>query len=223
MILQTNYAHSAETLVGALHERSTATAEDPAGHDAEAIDEEWDPSVTTETDLQAILDQYIDVSEDPDPHRRTSDSACSKFSCPVFANVVKNKQRLYLYLNGELKYIWAVSTGVLGRETIPFDGNPNGRIYTTYSSKKYPGGSYKGLGNMPFAVFLTGGYAIHGTPPKNWSKLGEKASHGCVRLHPDNAQIFNSLVRQNKVANVWVSITDQLVQNENNSVRLGVL
>jgi len=59
---------------------------------------------------------------------------------------------------------------------------------------------------MPYAVFISGGYAIHGTTRGNWSRLGKPASHGCIRLHPDNGQIFNVLVRRNGISNVWITV-----------------
>jgi len=46
---------------------------------------------------------------------------------------------------------------------------------------------------MSYAFFVRGGYAIHGTTPENFSKLVTKASHGCIRLHPDYARIFFEL------------------------------
>lgn len=136
----------------------------------------------------------------------TEAASCRKFDCPVYVTVNKNEQRAYLYLNGSLEGTWLTSTGKAGSETPDFEGHPNGRIYDAYTSKKNPGGDYKGLGNMPYAVFLRDGYAIHGTPESNFKKLGTKASHGCIRLHPDHGKTFNRLVRQYGIAAVWVSI-----------------
>jgi lipoprotein-anchoring transpeptidase ErfK/SrfK len=45
---------------------------------------------------------------------------------------------------------------------------------------------------MPWSVFFYRGYAIHGTT--DIRRLGQVASHGCVRLHPDNARTFYRLV-----------------------------
>jgi lipoprotein-anchoring transpeptidase ErfK/SrfK len=45
---------------------------------------------------------------------------------------------------------------------------------------------------MPHSVFFSGGYAIHGTPYVQ--RLGRRASHGCVRLHPANAARLYKLV-----------------------------
>lgn len=131
---------------------------------------------------------------------------CYRSGCAVWAQVVKSSQRMYLYVNGSLRGSWAVSTGVSGYGTPNFDRHPNGRIYDRYSSDKFPGGDYKGLGNMPYAVFITGGFALHGTPQGNWPKLGQRASHGCIRMHPDNAYMFNRLVRSYGVRNTWITV-----------------
>lgn len=131
---------------------------------------------------------------------------CYKLSCSVYIQVDKNSQRAYLYVNGQQQAEWLVSTGTMGRGTPDFDTHPNGRVYDAYTSKKFPGGDYNGLGNMPYAVFISGGFAIHGTGTGNWKKLGSRASHGCIRLHPDNAYKFNRLVRQYGVRDTWITV-----------------
>ena len=134
---------------------------------------------------------------------------CYRNSCAVWADSSRDDQKLYLYVNGVLTYTWPISSGSLGgNETPDFDTHPNGRIYDKYTSTTHPEGDYKGLGNMPYAVFIDGGYAIHGTTEGNWSKLGKPASHGCIRLHPNNAKIFNQLVRQNGIDQVWITVRD---------------
>lgn len=133
-------------------------------------------------------------------------SRCAQKTCEVYAQIIKSEQKLYLYIHGTLQGTWPVSTGLPKYETPLLNENPNGRIYNAYTSNKFPGGDYKGLGNMPYAVFIRGGFAVHGTAESNWSKLGQKASHGCIRVHPDNAQYFNRLVRGAGVNNSWVSV-----------------
>ena len=103
-----------------------------------------------------------------------------------------------------------VSTGKGKYETPELNVRPSGPLFTKYTSKKFPGGNYQGLGNMPYVVFVRGGYAIHGTTPGNFSKLGTKASHGCIRLHPDNAKIFFELVKRIGLDNTWVTVSDSL-------------
>lgn len=137
---------------------------------------------------------------------RTQAPTCKRQECEVWAQVVRSTQTMYLYVKGQHVASWKVSTGTSGRGTPNFDMNPNGRIYDRYTSSKFPGGNYKGLGNMPYAVFITGGFAIHGTPESNWKMLGKRASHGCIRIHPDNAYRFNRLVREAGVKNVWITV-----------------
>ncbi len=126
----------------------------------------------------------------------------------VWARVNKDDQRLYLYIDGKVVDTFKVSTGSTRHETPTFDMQPKGPIFQKYTSKKYPGGNYNGLGNMPYAIFIQGGYALHGTTRGNIPRLGRKASHGCVRLHPDNAKILNELVRKAGLENFWVTIEE---------------
>ncbi|WP_291516584.1 L,D-transpeptidase [Bdellovibrio sp. ArHS] len=132
--------------------------------------------------------------------------SCYRSSCKVWAQVSRSQQKMYLHIDGIHTYTWAVSTGAPGHGTPNFDTHPNGRIYDKYTSTKYPGGDYQGLGNMPYAVFISGGFAIHGTGTSNWKKLGTKASHGCIRVHPDNAYVFNRLVRQHGIYKTWITV-----------------
>lgn len=45
---------------------------------------------------------------------------------------------------------------------------------------------------MPFAMFFTEGWAVHGTT--SIGALGRPASHGCIRLHPATAKTLFRLV-----------------------------
>lgn len=131
-----------------------------------------------------------------------------QIQCRVWARISKSKQILYLYVDGHMVDTFKVSTGDKKHETPLMDLRPSGPIFQKYTSRKFPGGNYNGLGNMPYVVFVRGGYALHGTTKGNIPKLGKKASHGCVRLHPDNAKIFNELVRKAGLANTWVTIEE---------------
>ncbi len=140
----------------------------------------------------------------------TMKTNCRERECPLFAGVNKSKQLLYLFIDGELKDSFPVSTGKKNYTTPDLNTRPAGPILMKYTSRKFPGGNYKGLGNMPYAVFVRGGYAIHGTTPGNFSKLGSVASHGCIRLHPDNARVFYELVKLFGLGNTWVTVRDSL-------------
>lgn len=174
---------------------------DPFDPNIDAIMEELDRNYEEETGLPSHIDQLNLWDAQLAP-------ACYRASCPVWISIDKSEQQGYLYVNGTLERSFLVSTGTAGHGTPNFDQNPNGRVYDRYTSSKYPGGDYKGLGNMPYAVFIKGGFAIHGTPESNWPKLGRRASHGCIRVHPDNGYRFNRLVREHGIRNVWITVQD---------------
>lgn len=136
------------------------------------------------------------------------EDTCNENQCTLFVHVIKSRQILYLYISGEIKDSFPVSTGMKKFTTPNMNTHPAGPFFMKYTSRKFPGGNYKGLGNMPYAVFVRGGYAIHGTTPGNFSKLGRIASHGCIRLHPDNARVFYELVKLFGLSSTWVKVSD---------------
>jgi hypothetical protein len=188
----------------------SAHAEMPASAEAETALEEFNPYAP---DAEAQLEAFdaaieAETGESPflEPSLVRTASACYRESCRVWIDVDRATQTARLYLDGRLVNQWLVSTGLPSSPTPKFDTHPNGRIYKKYSSNKFPGGDYKGLGNMPYAVFIRGGFALHGTPQGNWSKLGRKASHGCIRMHPDNGAYFNQLVRSVGISQTWITV-----------------
>ncbi len=138
----------------------------------------------------------------------TIDSTATHIKSAVWADVSKKDQRLYLYVEGECVDTFKISSGDKNHTTPNIDRRPCGPSFQKYTSKKYPGGNYNGLGNMPYVVFVQGGYGLHGTTNGNIPKLGTRASHGCVRLHPNNAKIFFELVKTVGIENTWVTIRD---------------
>ncbi|MGZ3770382.1 MAG: L,D-transpeptidase [Bdellovibrio sp.] len=195
-------AHSAQTAQPEVDDNSPNLIEelDPFDPNVDKVLESYDKIYEEETGKPAHLDDQEFIND------IIGLSTCYRNNCALWAQVVKSTQHMYLYQNGSLRGSWLVSTGMPGHGTPDFDTHPDGRIYDRYTSDKFPGGDYNGLGNMPYAVFIRGGFAIHGTPRGNWSKLGTPASHGCIRTLPDNAYIFNRLVRQYGKANVWITV-----------------
>ncbi len=120
----------------------------------------------------------------------------------VVATVSISEQKLYLDVtkNGLTKtYVWKVSTGKTGFET------PTGAYKPTWLSKNHVSKTYDNA-PMPFAVFFTGGYAIHATDAV--ARLGKPASHGCVRLSKENAAAFFQLVSAYGKGNTKIVITN---------------
>ncbi|MBY3364647.1 L,D-transpeptidase [Rhizobium laguerreae] len=116
----------------------------------------------------------------------------------LVANISIGKQTMTVSENGFVKYRWKVSTARNGYVT------PTGSWSAKWLSRDH---RYRKYDNapMPYAVFFNGGYAVHAT--FDLKLLGRPASHGCVRLHPDNAAQFFSLTRQAGLANTRVVIT----------------
>ena len=158
-----------------------------------------------------MLLQNISILDSFFKNRKSEEKiTCKEKECYLYVEVIKSRQVLYLYLDGELTDSFKVSTGKGRYRTPDCNLQPSGPIFTQYTSKKFPGGNYQGFGNMPYAVFVKGGYAIHGTTPGNFSKLGTPASHGCIRVHPDNGRVFYELVKLVGLSNTWVNVRDSL-------------
>ena len=176
---------------------------DPRSKDAEGILNEFERDVQKKTG-KTTLSGFFNKSKKP-----AKNGNCYQESCAVWLVISKSRQAGFIVVNGKLRKQFYVSTGLPGKyETPNFDKRPNGRIYDQYSSKTFPGGNYAGLGNMPYAVFISGGFAVHGTPLGNVKNLGRKASHGCVRMHPIGGKLFNELVRAEGIENSWITIED---------------
>lgn len=116
----------------------------------------------------------------------------------VTARIDLSDQRMRVYVDGARKYTWAVSTARSGYRTPTGTFRPT-RLHVQWYSRKYD------MAPMPHSIFFYGGYAIHGTD--QIGSLGRPASHGCVRLHPDNARTLFNLVRSNGKANTRIVIT----------------
>jgi hypothetical protein len=105
----------------------------------------------------------------------------------VLINVDKSSQQMTVAVDGAPRYRFTVSTGRPGLGTPSGTFRPE-RMELTWFSKKYYNSP------MPHAIFFHGGFAIHGS--YEISQLGGPASHGCIRLHPDDAASLYALVEQ---------------------------
>ena len=117
----------------------------------------------------------------------------------LVAKVDLSEQRMTIEIDGEMIYSWAVSTGKKDFET-PVGYYNAQRKYKMWLSRTYDNAP------MPFAVFFYQGYAVHGTNAV--SRLGQMASHGCVRVTTKNAKIFYDLVDEVGLAETLVQIAE---------------
>lgn len=115
----------------------------------------------------------------------------------LLVNVSKSQQRLSVLIDGAEAYRWPVSTGRRGYQT------PSGSFHPIRLERHWYSRQYE-LTPMPWAMFFHRGYAVHGTMEAY--NLGHAASHGCVRLRPDNAAILYSLMRRHGLGNTKVVV-----------------
>ena len=102
----------------------------------------------------------------------------------VLIRVHKASQTMSVSVNGIHRYTWRVSTGIYG--------TPSG-TYRPQSLSRHHRSSLYHNAPMPYSIFYSGNFAIHGT--NHIRQLGGPASRGCVRLHPSNAATLFALVQ----------------------------
>jgi len=124
------------------------------------------------------------------------------------------QQRMFAFAkqdNGDLKLLYAfpVSTG----KEVPTLGPSGSMLHTSTTAGIYqldPERMYKRYTShewqhkMPFAMFFNWehdgyqtGLAIHSAVGDDIQMLGKRASAGCVRLHPQNAELLFRLIKNN--------------------------
>ena len=116
----------------------------------------------------------------------------------VLVTVYKSTQRMTVQVDGATRWQWKVSTGRRGHDTpagtyraLSLDANHHSRQYDNAP--------------MPHSIFFTDlGHAIHGSFAV--SRLGTRASHGCVRLEPSNATRLFALIGQQGTRNTSIII-----------------
>jgi hypothetical protein len=123
----------------------------------------------------------------------------------LVVTIQKSTQTMSVSVNGVTKYSgWKVSTGKKGHETrsgkfTPFEMNKN--YISKYFTKKY---GRKIV--LPYGIKFDGGNLIHAASKPGTAKLGNKASHGCVRLHPANAKILYEMAAKAGMKNTRVIV-----------------
>ena len=119
----------------------------------------------------------------------------------VVVAINKSAQRMTVIVDGVERHHWPISSGLGG-------GPPSGsyrpeRMERTWFSRKYD------WSPMPHSIFFHKGYAIHGT--RYVSRLGRRASHGCVRLHPANAAVLFALVQRQGMSRTRIVVSNSQI------------
>ena len=149
---------------------------------------------STETDSTAAK-----AETEPEGSQPQSNPGTKKAGSIVLISINKTNQEMTVSLDGIEKYHWPVSTGRAGYST------PSG-TYTATSMNEIWYSKQWDNSPMPHSIFfMKDGHAVHGSyEVKN---LGKPASHGCVRISPENATTLYALVEENGLENTQVVLT----------------
>jgi L,D-transpeptidase catalytic domain len=125
-------------------------------------------------------------------------STAAMAAASVDITINKVSQKMTVTVDGQRKYVWPVSTGAAGYDTPSGTFKPF-RMEKEHFSKEWDDAP------MPYSMFFTGdGHAIHGS--YHVKSLGRRASHGCVRLAPQNAALLFGLVQQAGMKNTRITL-----------------
>jgi lipoprotein-anchoring transpeptidase ErfK/SrfK len=115
----------------------------------------------------------------------------------VEVRISLSRQSMEVFHEGRKLFTWPVSTAKAPKVT------PTGSWIPEALSANHRSRLYNSA-PMPWSIFYHGNYAIHGT--EAIKRLGKPASHGCVRLHPDNARILFRMVKAEGMQNTRVTV-----------------
>ena len=117
----------------------------------------------------------------------------------VVIQIDKSTQRMTVFVDGEQRHVFKVSTGKQGHAT------PSGSFRVLLMKEMHHSRKYDNA-PMPNSIFFTNnGHAIHATTSVR--NLGRAASHGCVRLSPRDAKTLYDLVERTGKGSVTIRIS----------------
>lgn len=122
---------------------------------------------------------------------------CRPAAAAVVVAIDRSSQSMDVSVDGMPRYHWRVSTARRGYITPPGTYRPQMMARRWFSRLYYNS-------PMPHSIFFHGGYAIHGT--YDIAQLGGPASHGCVRLDPENAATLYELVEREGMAHTSIVV-----------------
>jgi lipoprotein-anchoring transpeptidase ErfK/SrfK len=124
-------------------------------------------------------------------------AAADRAQAAVVVEIDRASQSMSVTVDGMANYQWRVSTARRGYITPPGSYHPYMMARRWFSRRYYNS-------PMPHSIFFYRGYAIHGT--YEIARLGGPASHGCVRLDPENAAVLFELVEREGMRNTTIVV-----------------
>ena len=104
----------------------------------------------------------------------------------VLVVISKVTQHMTVTIDGQQEYDWLVSTGGAGYDT------PSGTFHPFRMEKEHFSKEWDDA-PMPYSMFFTGEGSAN-VQKILIAEVGTRASHGCVRLAPENAAVLFALV-----------------------------
>jgi lipoprotein-anchoring transpeptidase ErfK/SrfK len=126
------------------------------------------------------------------------DAAFSQALASVQVRISLARQSMNVNVDGARYATWAISTGRQGYGTPAGTFRPQS-MHKVHYSRRY------NMTPMPHSIFFYHGFAIHGTSEVR--NLGRPASHGCIRLSPQNARTLYGLVGRYGMKNTSITIS----------------
>jgi len=124
---------------------------------------------------------------------------CAAHATELLVRIDLSDQEMTVLLDHAPAHSWPVSTARAGKFT------PTG-LYSVQSMVPMHYSTLYDNAPMPWSIFFSGNFAIHGTTQTD--RLGTPASAGCVRLHPDDARTLYDLVQSYGVDKTLIEIVD---------------
>lgn len=126
------------------------------------------------------------------------DTAAGGALANVQVRISLARQSMNVNVDGSHYATWPISTGREGY------GTPAGTFRPQSMSKMHYSRRYN-MTPMPHSIFFHYGFAIHATSEVR--NLGRPASHGCIRLSPQNARTLYGLVSRSGMKNTSITIS----------------
>jgi lipoprotein-anchoring transpeptidase ErfK/SrfK len=140
-----------------------------------------------ELQYQAQKKVLIQEQKEQEAYEREMEKKLDSIPGDIYVTIDINDQLMKVYKGDTIVYSWLCSTGRKGYNTPKGNFSPY-HATTMHYSKQWDNAP------MPYSVFFNKGVAIHGT--NHVSRLGRRASHGCVRLRVKHAKKFYKLARK---------------------------
>lgn len=156
-----------------------------------------DPAPAQTAEVPVVPLSAPPAAEPTETPPQVADAAPTTTPVTLRLDVDLATQRLTVTERGEVRAVWPISSGRAPTVT------KTGTFRPQWASRMWYSRQYD-MAPMPYAVFFNGGIAFHATQATHL--LGRPASHGCVRLAPQNARALYGLIHAHGFAHTEIVV-----------------